>query len=116
MEASELTRFNDLIKNQGQEPTKRRKKGEPSPRDPPAPAHACVSLHRSSGSVHVPISANVLTHVGISRLHLGEKKLNKDGSEKAPRKPTAYNHWMQEKVPPCICCAPCFCSQSCSGH
>jgi hypothetical protein len=25
-------------------------------------------------------------------------KLNKDGSEKQPRKPTAYNAWMQAKV------------------
>jgi hypothetical protein len=35
----------------------------------------------------------------VSPKKRGKKpKLNKDGSEKQPRKPTAYNAWMQSKV------------------
>lgn len=54
LEASELSKYNELVKS-GKDSAKRRKKA-------------------------------------------GEKKLNKDGSEKQPRKPTAYNYWMQKKL------------------
>lgn len=45
---------------------------------------------------------DLLAHLGnggASPKKRGKKtKLNKDGSEKQPRKPTAYNAWMQAKV------------------
>lgn len=53
--------------------------------------------YKTTGTVPDDVAASIAV-AGVKKR--GKKpKLNKDGSEKQPRKPTAYNHWMQQKVP-----------------
>ena len=66
---------------------------------------AALATYKTTGKLPDDLVAAVAANEANGGAEKGKKgkkgpKLNKDGTEKAPRKPTAYNVWMQGKVRP----------------